>query len=53
MRTASSNQALGGMEGAQWGALHSCRPFPPRPPTLLILCHCEVLLGINDKRGHF
>jgi len=44
MRTVEFNQAMSGREGA-----HNCRPFPPRPPTLLILCHCDVLLHINTK----
>jgi hypothetical protein len=35
------------------GALHNCRPFPPRPPTPLTLCRCHVLLNINTKKGTF
>ena len=35
------------------GALHNRRPFPPRPLTWLTLCHCDVLLDINTKKGHF
>jgi hypothetical protein len=46
MRTVEFNQAMSGREGAQ------LPPLPPRPPTLLILFHCDVLLNIN-KRGHF
>ena len=48
MRTVEFNQALSGREGAQFR-----RPFPPRPLTWLTLCHCEILLDINTKRGHF
>jgi hypothetical protein len=27
-----------------------CRPFPPRPPSLLMLCHCDIVLDAGHER---
>ena len=47
MRTVEFNQAMSGREGAQ------SPPLPPAPPNLAHMCHCDVLLDINSKKGHF